>query len=133
MSQTFRIQNGDWVIAPSGQTQMVSDLPKLSQDFSELLTIEPTANGFGAGLEALIGVVGTPSVIASNLERGIQNAIQRWQVLQQRQRSIRPAKERVAGIAALRVGVPEEKVNYNFFVAINSEDPRVNVTRTGSI
>jgi hypothetical protein len=133
MSQTFRIVNGDWVISPAGTTELVSDLPKLGQDFSELLTINPMPNGFGAGLESVIGTVGVPTTIAAALDSRIRSAIQRWQVLQQRQRAVRSLRERVAGIATLRVQPPVEKVNYAFSVAINSEDPRATVTRSGSV
>lgn len=133
MSQTFRIVNGDWVITPAGQPDLISNLPKLGQDFTELLTINTMPNGFGASLEEVVGTVGVPTTIAASLDSRIRSAIQRWQVLQQKQRAVRTLQERVASLALLTVRPPMEKVNYSFSVAINSEDPRVGVTRSGSV
>jgi hypothetical protein len=58
MAKTFKVYNGDIVTnAATGRFTLVSGASKVSQDLNEFFTIEVLSNGFGAGIEQMIGVV----------------------------------------------------------------------------
>lgn len=84
MSQTFKVQLGDVIInGANGRPTMVVDDIKLRQDVTEFFTIEVLPNGFGAGLEQLIGVVEVSSdVFVSLADQQIRSGFDTFKSLQ---------------------------------------------------
>ena len=108
MSRTFQIVNGDVVISSqSGQPIEIVDRPKLSQDLQELFTIEQKADGFGAGIEELVGFVAQNDItFRVAVFEALTNAIERMKNLQQRfNADARPTSELIAKIGYLNVQV----------------------------
>jgi len=98
MALTIYMKNGDWVLDDStGRPLTVSGLAKAKQDFRELLSIETQANGFGAGIIALVGAVPDhPDVTAFTIMERISTAVDRWMGLQKRLRATLAKNETVA-------------------------------------
>lgn len=105
MTQTFRITNGDWTIDKrSGRPLLIADGDKLRQDLREDLTIERQPNGFGAGLEQIVGTVADAFTILTLIQQRIQDSVTTMARLQdQTQRLQRPAAERIRNITRLNV------------------------------
>jgi hypothetical protein len=58
MSTTLKISSGDIVVgATTGRPQTISNRDVLKQHIVEDLSIETLSNGFGAGIESLVGSV----------------------------------------------------------------------------
>lgn len=58
MSNTFKIYNGDVVhSAINGRPTLITEGKKIRQDLTEFFTIYVQPNGFGAGIEELVGIV----------------------------------------------------------------------------
>ena len=103
MSQTFQMQNGDWVLS-RGRPVLVADRQKLEQDLQENLSIATQPNGFGAGLDALLGNDTTLYSFRSTVQQNIRASIVSMQRLQdQYLASVRPNTERILGISSLTV------------------------------
>jgi hypothetical protein len=106
MSQTLKIESGDVVIAGStGRPVMTIDANKIRQDLTEFFTVEVLPNGFGAGLEQLIGVVEiSPDVFVSLANRQIRDGFDTLKSLQSLDRRIsRPPGERLLALSYLTV------------------------------
>ena len=90
MTTTFRVVNGDVSFgAGSGQPEMISDRVKLNQDVRELILIDTQSDtGFGANLDRMIGKMPSdelsPASINWSFSSQVQNAIERFMVLQRR-------------------------------------------------
>ena len=106
MSQTLMIRDGDVSLsALSGQPNMVSGRNALRQDLLENLSVNTIQNGFGAGINALVGFVPfDPAPFTMAIDRSIRNSVNAMQTLQKTQISIsRPLDEQIKGITFLRV------------------------------
>jgi hypothetical protein len=128
MTTTIKIVNGDWVIdRRTGRPVTVADGEKLRQDVRENLTIARQPNGFGAGLEDIVGVVEDPFVIRSLIQQRIRESTNTMQRLQDRtQRGQRPANERIQRIEKLDVypttiGGGNVKTGFAFSLQVRSE------------
>lgn len=125
MTQTFQVANGDWVIdRRTGRPTLISDRPKLRQDLHECLTVETQPNGFGAGLDGLIGQDIDPAGFRIDVQKSIRSAVVAMQRLQdQFLASKRNVEERIAGISALSVsgvnlGGGTARTGYAFRLAV---------------
>lgn len=140
MTQTFQVSNGDWVLDKrTGRPTLISGRTKLRQDIRELLSIETQPNGFGAGLDDLIGQDVDPAGFKTEVQRAIRNAVLAMQRLQdQFLASRRAASERVAAISSLTVsavnlGGGTTKTGYSFRLTVRPvAGEAVTVAGTGS-
>jgi hypothetical protein len=105
VSTTLLIKNGDWVINPAnGRPVTVSDRQKLEQDLQEDLSIAVQTNGFGAGLDGLIGEETETFQFQLQVQRAVRASIATMQRLQtQFLAAQRPNTERIQGISALSI------------------------------
>jgi hypothetical protein len=80
MAQTLKVVNGDVVVSSAtGRPTLISGSPKLSQDIYEFFTVDVQPNGFGAGLEQLIGIVEvSPDMFMSMGDRQIREGFVRF-------------------------------------------------------
>ena len=103
VTRTLQIDDGDWAWDEStGRPKTVADGAKLLQDLEECMTISIQTNGFGAGIEEIVGTV-PASVPAAALEVQLRatRAIQRLiQLQRQGQFAARPQNERVSRVDA---------------------------------
>lgn len=99
------LSDGDIVIsAATGRPVLVSDAQKLSQDIRENLDSEPQANGTGAGLDGIIGLVDDQFALRAELFRRISDSLGALRLVQEgAQRSDRTTAERFSRIARLSV------------------------------
>lgn len=130
MTRTIKIENGDWVMDRTTGRPVMLDASdgtntKVRQDLRECLSINPLTNGFGAGLDLLIGQDADPYAMQASLQRAIRRAVVAMQRLQQQfQVSKRPASERIATIASLQVvpagapGSASSKTSFSFKLAV---------------
>ena len=125
MTQTFQVVNGDWVLDKRvGRPKLVVGRAKLSQDVGENLSIATQPNGFGAGLDDVIGQDIDPAGFKIEVQRSIRDSIVTIQRLQDRYlASKRLASERIAGISLLtvssvRVGGADDKTGFAFTLRI---------------
>lgn len=140
MTQTIQIANGDWVIdRRTGRPTLISGRTKLRQDVRELLSIETLPNGFGAGLDELVGQDVDPVGFKTEVQRAIRNAVLAMQRLQdQFLASRRTASERIAAITKLTVqsvnlGGGTTKTGYSFQLTVRPvAGEAVTVAGTGS-
>jgi len=135
MTKTFQIASGDWVIDRStGRPKTISDTEKLKQDVKECLSIARQSNGFGAGLEDIVGIVAEPIVAQSMITRSVNASMTSMRDLQySNQYADRTLKERIERVAALSVTARgEDKVSYLFRVDVVSEDG-VRLVLSGSV
>jgi hypothetical protein len=105
MTQTFQIVNGDVAISSStGRPIMAAGKAKLRQDLQEAGTIEVQPNGFGFGLESVIGLVGDSVSLKVEISRRIRNGITAMIRLQQQiQRAQRTSDEIIARLTRVAV------------------------------
>jgi len=107
MTMTFEIANGDVVLdTQNGQPKEVTGKVKTRQDLKEVLSIETKYDGFGAGLDDIVGTMmplGGFSLRAE-ITRKIRGTIAVMQSLQnQFQRQYRTNDEIIYGVANLQV------------------------------
>lgn len=122
MTVTFQITNGDVTIGSSGQPNTIADNVKLRQDVQENLAIEIQANGFGAGLESLIGVLTDEYAMRSEINQRVRKSIVAMQNLQDRyHRAQRPLNERIARVEQIIVtSVGDKKTTFLFKVDVRT-------------
>lgn len=131
MTTTFRMRDannnptGDWVLdTKTGRPQTVSDRAKLEQDIQENLSIATQPNGFGAGLDALIGQDVDPFVFRLQVQQQVRSSIAAMQGLQSQYLfAQRPATEQIAAITNLVVteanlGLGLARTAYAFVLAV---------------
>ncbi|APU88896.1 hypothetical protein Rctr197k_077 [Virus Rctr197k] len=125
MSRTFQVTNGDWVLDRRvGRPVMVSGRAKLQQDIREDLSIATQPNGFGAGLDDLVGLDIDPAGFKIEVQRRVRDSVTALQRLQDRYLSSqRSAQERVAGISKLTVssvssGGGDTRTGYTFQLGV---------------
>jgi hypothetical protein len=76
MALTYSIKNGDIMVsAANGRPVTISGMAKTSQDISEFFTVDIQPNGFGAGIEQLIGVLSSGSSLTGVVDRQIIDGI----------------------------------------------------------
>jgi hypothetical protein len=68
MSKTLLIKNGDMVTDSSGIVQTVTGKLKAKQDLAEFLSISILPDGFGAGLNGILGFAGDASGLGIEFE-----------------------------------------------------------------
>lgn len=111
MTTTFKMRDannnptGDWVLlSKTGRPDTVTGRAKLEQDIQEDLSIDTQPNGFGAGLDVLIGQDVDPFIFRLQVQRQIRASLAAMQRLQdQFLAARRPATERIAAIISLFV------------------------------
>lgn len=107
MSNTLRIIDGDYVLNQSGQPHTLSGADKAVQDLAEMLSVDVTADGFGAGLPTLLGRDEGTDPAAFSLEFMLRDAIEqgfaRLVSLQRQSLTNRTPDELFARIANLQV------------------------------
>ena len=105
MSSTFLVVAGDWVVdSATGRPELVSDGAKLVQDIQENLTIFVQPNGFGAGLDGLLGQPTDNFTFQLQVSQAVTAAITAQQNLQEQfLASQRPDTELINGITYLNV------------------------------
>lgn len=126
MAQTFRIDSGDIMInAANGRPTLISGAPKLSQDIKEFFTIEIIPNGFGAGIEQLVGVVEvSPQMFASVTDTQIRNGLATFiSLIRKDPRIPRIAAEKIIGASNIQVSAdPQDPTKIYFSVNILTEN-----------
>jgi hypothetical protein len=105
VSTTLLIQDGDWVINPAnGRPITISDRDKLRQDLREGLSIAIQPNGFGAGLDDLMGRPTGVFQFRIEVQRRIRGFVLALQRIQdQFLPAQRPNTERIQAISSLLV------------------------------
>lgn len=128
MTTTLKVYNGDVLLNQSnGQYEFMSDKVKLSQDVRCLLLIEPqTDNGFGAGLDSMIGELPSDELGPDNInfELGfrLRSAFKQMKSLQRLvQFGQRPLNELVDRIILVRASPDRiDRTMYRFIVSISN-------------
>lgn len=126
--RTFKIVNGDVVYDTAGQPKLVEDTEKLRQDWREVLSIETQENGYGAGLDSLMGELTNDTQRLESFQvmvhQKIIKAVERWKYLQRiSRRGCRTNKELVNKIGTLRVWQdPTTPIVYRFRAGVLSEN-----------
>lgn len=106
MSNTFHISDGDVIISSNtGRPTLISDGKKLKQDLAEFFLIQVLPNGFGAGIDTMIGLVDvSPEVFVSMVNRQIREGFNAFLELQNADLRIpRPTNERLVAMTYLIV------------------------------
>lgn len=125
MTSTIQVANGDWVLDKRvGRPVLISGRTKLEQDVLENLSIATQANGFGAGLDDIIGLDVDPAGFKIQVQQNIRNSVTAIQQLQDRfQSAQRTPQELIASIAqlsvsAVNVGGGNDKTGFSFQLRI---------------
>jgi hypothetical protein len=105
MSTTFKIQDGDFVDnSATGRPIMVSERDATKQSLGENLSINTLSNGFGAGIQGLVGTVPVDSTtMAMLVDSKIRNSITAMIQLQLQSNVTRTSSEKLTGISFLKV------------------------------
>jgi len=101
VTTTLLIQNGDWVRDGStGRPKTIADGDKLSQDLNEAFAIAVQPNGYGLGIDDIVGSVpASPTAFALDVQLRIARGISRLIGLQRQDRfNQRPLNERIVRI-----------------------------------
>lgn len=135
MAQTFKIENGDIVVSNvTGRPVTISGSDKLLQDITEFFEVEILPNGFGAGIEQLIGVLsfGGDAVFTSLADRQIRDGISEFRALQRsNSKIVRDPIERVVGVQGVQVAQDlQDPTKYYFRANIVTESGKVLTTPT---
>lgn len=127
MTSTFFIKDGDVVLDNRGQPKLVADGPKLAQDLRECFAIETQTNGFGAGLESMIGLLGDEFSLRAELGRKVNASMENLKALQNRtHKAARPPQERIARVKSVRVSsVADKKTTALFHVSVSTASNEV--------
>lgn len=140
MTRTIKVTNGDWTIdRRTGRPVMIEGKDKLKQDIRECLSIATQPNGYGAGLDDLIGMDADPFSVQSQVQRAVRRSVVALQRLQEQfQLAERSAEERIASVTAIRVqpaniGGQTSKVAFSFRVDVTSVAGTTPVTVSGSV
>lgn len=113
MSYDIKIVNGDFLVSPNGEVQIVESLEKLKQDVTKILLTELGSNVYHPwyGSELADGVVGyatNAQVIAQNAELVITNALENIMALQAEQMANQTVTPQEALGAIQEVSVEQE-------------------------
>jgi hypothetical protein len=125
MSQTFQIFKGDIITSSSnGRPILTQDAQKLRQDVQEFFTVDVQPNGWGAGIEQLVGIVElSTDVFVSIADKQMRDGLDVFKALQNSELRIpRSLSERILSITGLQVDVsPTDPTTFFFRVNINTE------------
>ncbi len=126
MAQTLKIIDGDWSANPStGRPVLISGAAKLKQDINEFFTVQVLPNGFGSGLEQLVGIVEvSPDIFTSITDKQIREGLSVFIDLIRSNSAVpRSASERIVGMSNLLVSAdPEDPTTFIFSVNIITEN-----------
>lgn len=130
MSKTFKIINGDVIISNvTGRPVTITGLEKTSQDIHEFFEISIQPNGFGAGIDDLVGVLsyGGDSLIVGLLDRRIREGIAEFRTIQRSNIKIpRSADERIAGVSGIQASQdPQDPTKFYFRANVITDSGRV--------
>lgn len=117
MASTLKIQDGDVMISSAnGRPITITGQQKTSQDIKEFFTINIQANGFGAGIEQLIGALSSGSSLTGVVDRQIVDGINDFIDLQRSDPSIpRTADETIVGVTDVQTTQdPSDPTKYYF-------------------
>jgi hypothetical protein len=104
MTTTFKMEGGDIVLDGVGHPTIISDGQKLNQDISEMLAIQTKIYGFGAGLESMVGHIGSTISHTMGISRLVRDGVSTMIALQKKfQYTERPDEERISLIRSLNV------------------------------
>lgn len=105
MTQTFLVQNGDILFSgATGRPVLIEGQTKLQQDLKQATEIRTLPNGFGFGLDDVIGLVGDVVSINIEVQRRIRDGITSIMMLQQRfLKAQRTPEEVIAKIDSISV------------------------------
>jgi hypothetical protein len=124
MSKTFKIESGDVSLSSAtGRPITIQNESKLKQDIQEFFSIEVLPNGFGSGLEQLIGIVEiNQAAFAGIAARQISDGMTEYINLQKSEPRIqRSIEERVIGFNNFSVEVsPNDPTKFIFRINIKS-------------
>ncbi len=126
MALTFKITSGDWNSNPAtGRPTTISGKDKLAQDIKEFFTIQVLPNGFGAGIEQLVGVVeDSPDMFISLTSKQIREGLATFvSLIRADPRINRVAAERIVGLSNILVSKDiNDPTKYYFNVNIITEN-----------
>ena len=126
MAQTLKITDGDWTAsAATGRPILITGALKLKQDIKEFFTIQVLPNGFGAGLEQLIGIVEvSQDIFTSITDKQIREGLSTFiSLIKADPRINRTAPERIVGMSNLKVSAHQtDPTMYIFTVNIITEN-----------
>jgi hypothetical protein len=131
LAQTFKIIDGDFVEnQATGRFSLISGRSKLSQDITEFFEVDIQPNGFGAGIEQLVGLVDESSMIISVADRQIRDGLRSFINLIRTNPAVqRQANERIIGISNIVISVDStDQTKYYFSANIMTEGGTVSVS-----
>jgi hypothetical protein len=110
MTVTVRVVNGDVVLnRATGRPELIQDRPKLRQDVRQMLSQRTSPDGFGTGLDELIGKPSDPFAIRAQISTRVRSGVRAMQSLQDRFHfASRTREERLVRVANLRVGLASQ-------------------------
>lgn len=106
MSSTFKVTNGDVIINQSnGRPSLIANRDKLRQDIKEFFSVNIMPNGFGSGIEQLIGLIEiSPDAFVTMTDRQIRDGVNEFIRLQVSDYRIpRSIDERIIGVSGVIV------------------------------
>ena len=134
MSTTLQMTNGDLAInAASGQPLMLTGRDALKQAISENLTISTLQNGFGAGINNLVGIVPIDSVTFNiMINQRLRSSVNAMISLQSTTDVTRTTDELLTGISYLDVAVsPTDPRVYFYYLNVSTvAGPSINASGT---
>lgn len=130
MATTFMVQDGDIIVSSStGRPILVSGVAKLQQDLDEFFNIDVQPNGFGAGLDRLVGLVpyGGDALVTSMAEQQITDGLADFRRLQRSNSTIpRTSDERIVGAKYIQVQQDNnDQTKFYFVVNVVTESGKV--------
>lgn len=126
MATTFKITDGDFGINPAtGRPTVISGADKLKQDIREFFTVNVLPNGFGSGLEQLIGIIEiSPDIFTSITDKQLREGFAQFiNLINADPRIPRTAAEKVVAISNLKVSADlSDPTKFIFSVNIITEN-----------
>ena len=120
---TFKIKNGDVLLNEKGAPVLISGSKKANQDIDEMLLTETNADGFGANLEKLLGLVEEIDTIRITVYGRIVTAFDNLKSIQNaKDKSLRDANERFAEIKRLVVDTGDQPLSVDFVLDVLTDD-----------
>jgi len=134
MAQTLKVKNGDIVTnAATGRFTLTTGSSKLSQDIQEFLSIHIQPNGFGAGIEQLVGIVESSiEMFTSITDRQIRDGLLTFiRLINQNPVIDRSPAEKIVGISSIQVGAdPVDPTTFYFSINILTENGNATTVRS---
>ena len=122
----MKVYQGDIMVSSAtGKPILITDSVKLSQDISEFFTVDVQPNGFGAGIEKLIGLVQlSEDIFVTMTERQIKDGLAQFIALQKANSNIpRSTKERIVRVTGILIQRdPSDPTAFYFRVNFVTQD-----------